>query len=157
MTTNLEMNSNSNRHNFNPNIWGPKAWFFLDSIALSYPDNPSNNQKEDFAQFFYLIGSVLPCQKCGYNYKEHLKLSPLTDDVLKNRDNLIDWWLKMHNMVRMDQNKEMITKMNLINYYNKMYIGDGEGDNRNMVRNIIYGCILILLTMWFKDLLFTCQ
>jgi len=33
------------RTNLNPNIWGPKTWFFIDSIILSYPDNPSNEDK----------------------------------------------------------------------------------------------------------------
>jgi len=141
------------KYNFDPTVWGPKGWFFLDTIILSYPDNPSKEQKEDFASFLYSIGTMLPCQKCGYNYKDHLKLNPLTDKVLDNRDNLLEWWLKMHNLVRMEQNKEMFSKTSFINYYNKMYSSEGKC-NRNMVRNIIYACIFILLIMWFKDLIF---
>ena len=147
------MTTKITKHNFNPNIWGPKAWFFLDTVILSYPDNPSKEHKEDFASFIYLISSMLPCQKCSYNYKDHLKLNPLTDNVLDNRENLLEWWLKMHNLVRMEQNKEMFTKTTFINYYNKMYSSDGNC-NRNTVRNIIYVCVFILLIMWFKDLIF---
>jgi hypothetical protein len=29
------------RNNLNPKIWGPSGWFFIDSIVLSYPDNPT--------------------------------------------------------------------------------------------------------------------
>ena len=28
-----------------PLIWGPHAWFFLHSITLVYPDNPSEQEK----------------------------------------------------------------------------------------------------------------
>jgi hypothetical protein len=149
MTFDIE---NENRYNFNPSVWGPKAWFFLDSVVLSYPDNPTNLQKEHFANFFYLIGNILPCQKCGANYYDHLKLTPLTDTILKNRDNLLDWWLKIHNYVRVSTNKKSITKDNFINYYNKKY--DVSESNQGMIRNIIYICIIILLIVWFKDLLF---
>ena len=31
----------SNRVNINSDIWGPKAWFFIDSAILGYPDNPT--------------------------------------------------------------------------------------------------------------------
>ena len=37
------------KYNLNPEIWGSKGWFFLDSIMLSYPDQPSDLNKEHFA------------------------------------------------------------------------------------------------------------
>jgi hypothetical protein len=43
------------RNNFNPNIWGSKGWFFLDTIILSYPSNPTNDDKNKFKIFFSLL------------------------------------------------------------------------------------------------------
>jgi len=149
----IDNNDSNNRYNFDPTVWGPKAWFFLDTIVLSYPDNPTDSQKEDFANFFYLISSVLPCLKCRIHYQENLKFNKLTDDILKNRDNLLDWWLKMHNLIRMTSNKEIISKTDMINYYNKKY-NERKKCNRNMVRNMIYVCIFLLLILWFKDIIF---
>ena len=34
-----------------PEIWGPHAWQFLHSITLSYPDNPTLEDKNNHAQF----------------------------------------------------------------------------------------------------------
>jgi len=146
------MNEPNNRNNLNPQIWGPKGWFFLDSVVLSYPDNPTNSQKEEFASFFKSIGNILPCQKCSYNYKDHLILNPLKDSDLSSRDKLIDWWLIMHNMVKISANKAEISRKKFIDYYDTMY---GEGIcNRSMVRNLIYVCVLILIVLWFRKVLF---
>ncbi len=31
---------------FDPNIWGPHYWFFLHTIAESYPENPNQVTKK---------------------------------------------------------------------------------------------------------------
>ena len=47
------------RQNLNPNIWGPHAWFFLESIAIGYPDNPTKEEKIKAKNFFLLLESLL--------------------------------------------------------------------------------------------------
>jgi len=152
MNNDIPNNELNNRNNLNPVIWGPKAWFFLDSVVLSYPNNPTNTQKEKFASFLYSVADVLPCQKCSHNYMDHLKLNPLKDDDLLNRDKLLEWWIKMHNLVNMSLNKEMMSKKSYMDYYNRMY--DEGWCNRSMVRNVIYMCIIILIVIWFREILF---
>ena len=49
---------------YNPKIWGPKAWFFIETIILSYPDNPTLNDKNTFKNFFNSLAFILPCRKC---------------------------------------------------------------------------------------------
>jgi hypothetical protein len=39
---------NNTRVNIDSNIWGPKAWYFLDYSILSFPDNPTPADKEGF-------------------------------------------------------------------------------------------------------------
>jgi len=38
----------SQRINIDSNLWGPKGWFFLDTIVLSYPEMPSFNDIKIF-------------------------------------------------------------------------------------------------------------
>ena len=36
----------------------------------------------------------------------HLKIYPITNNVLKNRENLMAWGIKMHNLVNISNNKK---------------------------------------------------
>ena len=145
----------NNRYNFNPNIWGPKGWFFLDTIILSYPDNPTNEQKQYFANLLYNIENILPCYKCRINYKHHIDTIPLTDEILQNRENLLNWWIKMHNLSRIMMNKKVLSFDSFIEFYNKEYkIKKYNNDNRYYVKNIVYLSIFILLLIFFKDYIF---
>ena len=104
---------------YNPKIWGPKAWFFIETIILSYPNNPTLNDKTIFKNFFNSLANILPCEKCRYNYKNHIKSNPLNDDILFNKNNLIEWIVKIHNLSM----GKKITKKSMLNYYNNQYKG----------------------------------
>jgi hypothetical protein len=109
-----------NRVNINSNIWGPKAWFFLDSVILSYPLNPSYDDKKNFKDFYSLLGEMLPCAKCRVHYTEFKNKFPLTDEILSNKNKLINWFLKLHNNIRLKfQEKTEITLQDYYEYYSK--------------------------------------
>jgi hypothetical protein len=146
------VDNQQNRFNFDPLIWGSKGWFFLDTIILSYPNNPTDEQKKNYAEFFYSLTNVLPCQKCANNYYHHLKNNPLTDDHLTSREKLIKWWLKIHNLSRLDMNKDLIKYDDFIEYYGNTY--KSKTNNVSMLKNIIYSCLFFLIIIIFKDLIF---
>ncbi|AYV79548.1 MAG: putative FAD-linked sulfhydryl oxidase [Faunusvirus sp.] len=106
---------------FSPDIWGPHAWFFIDTVCMRYPDSPTADDKKNYYNFLSLLEYILPCDKCRKNYKHHLSINPLSDDVLLTRQNLILWIINMHNLVRMKNNKPVYTYNSFINYYNKQY------------------------------------
>ena len=35
-----------------PEVWGPHGWYFLHSITLAYPDNPTDDDKTYHKNFF---------------------------------------------------------------------------------------------------------
>jgi hypothetical protein len=145
-------NNQENRFNFNPLVWGPKGWFFLDTIILAYPNNPNDEQKKNYAEFFYSLSNILPCQKCLNNYKHHLKIEPLTDDNLSSRKKLVEWWLKIHNLSRLDLNKDLIKYDDFLKYYNNEY--RNRDNNIWMIKNMVYLSLFILIIIMFKDLFF---
>jgi len=87
------------RQNFEPSVWGPHAWFFLETIAMGYSTNPSYEEKKAAENFFKSLHLMIPCDKCRVNYKIHLKKHPLTEKVLSSRDNLFMWIVDIHNSV----------------------------------------------------------
>ena len=52
-----------------PEIWGPHAWQFLHSITLSYPDNPTFEDKNNHAFGYRCAG-----------HREHRLRHPRGDD-----------------------------------------------------------------------------
>ena len=85
------------RHNLNPEIWGPHAWFFIESSVLSYPDNPSSSDKKKMSTFLKSLQYAIPCEGCRNHYKQNLKSFPLNENVLKNKDELFKWVVNLHN------------------------------------------------------------
>ena len=122
---------------YNAKIWGPKAWFFIETIILSYPNNPTLNDKTIFKNFFNSLANILPCEKCRYNYKNHIKSNPLNDDILCNKNNLIEWIVKIHNLSM----GKKITKKSMLNYYNNQYKGT------NFFIYIFFFIIIILIIL----------
>jgi len=82
-------------------VWGPGGWLFLHSIAQNYPWEPDTQKKEDYLQFFRLIGNVLPCRYCRESYQDFIKQSgtELNFSVMKDRKTLTTWLYNIHNKI----------------------------------------------------------
>ena len=82
-------------------VWGPAGWLFLHSIAQNYPWEPDKQKKQDYLQFFKLVGNVLPCRYCRESYQDFIsEPSTLLDyNVLSNRKTLTKWLYLVHNKV----------------------------------------------------------
>jgi hypothetical protein len=92
-----------------PNIWGPHGWKFLHYVTMGYPDEPTQEDKNTYKQFFELFAQTIPCDLCANNYKHHLQLYPLSDYHLENRMRLIQWGISMHNLVNEMHEKKTFT------------------------------------------------
>jgi hypothetical protein len=104
------------RHNFDPTIWGSKAWDFMHYIALSYPTHPTINDKRQYKNFFMQIGKVLPCDKCVDNYT-HNHINFTIDQYLSGPTALFNWTVLMRNEVKkMNKQTNFHDKKTLKNY-----------------------------------------
>jgi hypothetical protein len=90
-----------------PDIWGPHGWKFIHYITLGYPNNPTNKDKEKYFDFFMNLANVIPCSVCESHFKEHLKITPLDDEALSSRENLMAWGIEMHNHVNASNSKKI--------------------------------------------------
>ena len=134
------------RQNLEPKIWGPHAWFFLESIAMAYPQEPTYDDKKNAEKFFISLQLLIPCKKCRDNYKKHLKEYPLNEDILANRDNLFKWIVDIHNSV---DPKKKRTYDEVFNYYLEKYnIGNVKKKKTLCKRNILIILFLILITIY---------
>ncbi len=92
--------------NIPPYVWGSFFWQMIHYVALSYPEEPTIIDKENYKMFFESLQYVLPCESCKDNMVLHMKDLP---PVLKNNEKLFYWTVDLHNMVREMTNKTTIT------------------------------------------------
>jgi hypothetical protein len=90
-----------------PDIWGPHGWKFIHYITLGYPANPTKKDKQEYYDFFMNLSNVIPCSVCENHFKEHLKITPLDEEALSSKENLMAWGITMHNHVNARNNKKI--------------------------------------------------
>tara|TARA_Y100000590_G_scaffold454867_1_gene602422 strand:- start:1630 stop:2091 length:462 start_codon:yes stop_codon:yes gene_type:complete len=91
-----------------PDTWGPHGWKFIHFIALGYPNNPTEQDKVKYKNFFYLLGDVIPCIICAQHYKKNLEKINI-DSYLSSKNSLLQWTILMHNEVNKSNGKKTYT------------------------------------------------
>lgn len=87
-----------------PSYWGKYFWKVIHITALAYPDNPSEQNKQDYITFFETMGKVLPCKRCSNNYTGHLRNLPI-ENFMDSPDDLFKWTVHLHNIVSKELGK----------------------------------------------------
>jgi len=90
--------------NFIPSVWGGAAWKFLHIVALSYPQNPTTQQKQDYKQFFLSLDKILPCSACAEHFQKN-KAKHNIDKFLNTPHDLFSWTVKIRNEVQKSLNR----------------------------------------------------
>jgi hypothetical protein len=100
--TNDPSNSDSN-NGLMTNLWGPPTWESFHAITFGYPINPTEEQKQDYMNYFTFLGKVLPCIYCRVSYQKFINdqsgSAYLNIDTMKSRETLTRWGFALHNAV----------------------------------------------------------
>jgi hypothetical protein len=143
-----------NINNISPTVWGPPGWKFMHYITFTYPINPNIEDKENYKNFFEIVGKVLPCNSCRINFNKHLKKYPLTDYVLSTKKNLIEWFVNIHNEVNIMNGKPIMTPNQVMNLYlrnnNSIFNFTLSKKVKNVLLIIFIIAILIFILKYYK-------
>lgn len=129
-----------------PKVWGPHYWFFLHTIAMTYPHHPNTITKKKYYEFMQNMPLFIPVQEISKEFEKLLELYPITP-YLDNRDSLTRWLHFIHNKINAKLEKPTIALNDFfIEYYNK-YKSQNEKimDYSRIKEKIAYGCILIFI------------
>ena len=135
----------------NVNKWGNQLWTCIHYIALNYPDNPSDEDKINYKNFFMSLKDILPCNICKEHYEDILLILPLTNDSLNNSTTLFKWTVDLHNKVNILNDKPFFSYEDAKSLYiDNTYITDDDYQNssnskNNIVRTIFSLIILIII------------
>jgi hypothetical protein len=143
----------------NQNIWGPHLWFSLHTISFAYPLKPTQEDKDNYKNFFLNLKHVIPCSVCKKNYKRHIEEHPI-DGFLDTKKSLVYWVIDMHNMVNAEIGKKILSYDVVIKKYENVYkknmkleseldfdILNSSRKNNFDYNYFIYGLFLIFLIL----------
>lgn len=133
--------------NLNPKIWGPHAWFFIDSILLSLPSHLNNNLQQQLKNFFISFSVLLPCELCRNHFLEYMKETDLINYDFSNKDKIIIWLNNLHNSIRKSNNSKEISINDMYKYYTNQYTNNNNYYYYYAI--IIFLIIIIILIYYF--------
>ena len=123
---------------FDPKIWGPHYWFFLHSVAETYPEFPNDITKRKYYDLIINMPLFIPNEKVGNRFSAMLDKYPVTP-YLDCRESFIRWVNFIHNKINIYLSKDEIPlEIGRKIYYDKYngseaYFGDSYVQN-----NIFY-------------------
>lgn len=129
-----------------PQIWGPHGWFFLHSITMCYPLQPTPEEKEKYLLFFKSLSFVLPCDDCCFHFQNYLIKYPI-ENSLDSRQSLVKWLIDIHNMVNISNGKPTLSYHEVEKIYNDRY-------RKKKCRTKLFVILFIIFTIFILFLLF---
>jgi hypothetical protein len=80
-------------------IWGPAMWHALHTISFDYPVHPTSEEKKHYKDFIESLKYVLPCKYCRTNLTNNLKIYPIRECHMKNRDTFSRYVYNLHEII----------------------------------------------------------
>jgi FAD-linked sulfhydryl oxidase len=105
---------------FEPSVWGPHYWFFLHTVAHSYPDNPNEVTKRKYYDLIQNMPLFIPIAEMGNKFSNMLDKYPVTP-YLDNKHSFIRWIHFIHNKFNHLLGKEEYSLQMGLDKYNDEY------------------------------------
>jgi hypothetical protein len=130
--------------NLDPKIWGPHYWFFLHTIAMSYPLHPNAVTKKKYYDFVQNIPLFIPVESMAGEFSKLLDQYPV-QPYLDNKESFIRWMWFIHNKINTKLEKPQIS---LNDFYVKYYeeykpINEKMSEYYKIRGKLIYSGIII--------------
>ena len=127
-----------------PKIWGPHYWFFLHTIAMSYPIHPNAVTKKKYYDFVQNIPLFIPVESMAGEFSKLLDQYPV-QPYLDNKESFIRWMWFIHNKINKKLEKPQIS---LNDFYVKYYeeykpINEKMSEYYKIRGKLIYSGIII--------------
>ena len=126
-----------------PKIWGRNMWTSLLNIIKGYPELPDPNIQQSYRVFLVSLGSVLPCDACKVNYRNHIRDLP---PDLRNRQTAIEWLHQIHNRTLLQTKRAEITLDQFLQKYDNI-ISHQPQKNQQLI--VVFLIILIGLVYYY--------
>jgi len=128
-----------------PKVWGPHYWFFLHTLAMTYPNHPNTVTKKKYYEFIQNLPLFLPIETISTEFSKLIDMYPVAP-YLDNKDSFIRWTHFIHNKINEKLEKPVIS---LTQFYTKYYEEYKPTDVKwkeyyKYIQKIIYFIIILL-------------
>jgi len=100
-----------------PKIWGPHYWFFLHTVAMTYPHRPNSVTKKKYYEFIQNLPLFIPVEAISGEFSKLIDKYPIAP-YLDNRESFIRWVHFIHNKINQKLERP---QMKLNDFYVKYY------------------------------------
>jgi hypothetical protein len=81
-------------------IWGPLGWMTLHSVAINYPDNPSDIEKQICSRFLDMFSESITCHICKTHFLRIVQTYKVTHpEFLNSKHDFFLFTVRAHNTV----------------------------------------------------------
>jgi FAD-linked sulfhydryl oxidase len=127
-----------------PKVWGPHYWFFLHTLAMTYPHHPNTITKKKYYEFIQNLPLFLPVEEISSEFSKLLEKHPVSP-YLDNRDSFVRWMHFIHNKINEKLEKPQISLNEFFVKYYDEYKSTSEkmSEYYKLREKIIYFSILL--------------
>lgn len=127
-------------------IWGPHYWFFIHTVAMTYPHHPNTVTKKKYYEFVQNLPLFIPVEQISKEFERILDLFPVIP-YLDNRDSFVRWTHFIHNKINEKIEKPTIPlDQFFVEYYNEYKTNEHLEQFQKLKSKFIYVVMLLLLT-----------
>jgi hypothetical protein len=127
-----------------PKVWGPHYWFFLHTLAMTYPHHPNGVTKKKYYEFVQNLPLFLPVEEISGEFSKLIDKYPVTP-YLDNRDSFVRWMHFIHNKINEKLEKPQISLNEFfVKYYDEYKSSDEKLTEYYKIRQkVIYFAIIL--------------
>ena len=127
-----------------PKIWGPHYWFFLHTLAMTYPHHPNAVTKKKYYEFVQNLPLFIPVEQISKEFEKLIDVYPITP-YLDNRDSFTRWMHFIHNKINEKLEKPPISLNDFFVQYYNQYKSQNEkmSEYYKLREKLVYGGILV--------------
>ena len=131
---------------YDPSVWGPQFWFFLDTIAMTYPKHPNAVTKKNYYDFIQHFHLFIPVAEHSKNFNKLLSMYPITP-YLDDRESFIRWVHFIHNKINEQLQKPKMPYNDFYTNYYQHYKNKitKNSENKRFYKKILYGTLILIL------------
>ena len=105
---------------FDPEVWGPHYWFFLMTIAISYPLKANEVTRKKYYDFISNLPLFVPHPQIGNKFSDLLDKYPVSP-YLEGKDAFLKWVNFIHNKINVQHGKDEKTLTESLDAYYELY------------------------------------
>ena len=131
---------------FDPRVWGPHFWFFLQTIAMTYPLHPNETSKKKYYDLITNFPLFIPDPQLGNRFSSLLDQFPVAP-YLDSRESFMRWVNFIHNRINVRLAKQEVAFERGIELYKEQYIPREaySVEKEMMKQRVVYISIILAL------------